>query len=65
MTYIDFTECLKILKEDAKLKDEEDFIIFKVEYNYPYFKIPIIEYKMFSLNGAKEINLNYCKNAKI
>ena len=65
ITYIDFNNCEKILREKHQLSKEEDLIIFKIEYDYPGIKIPIIEYQIFNKNGKKKLNLNHCKNAKI
>ena len=63
--HIDLEECGKILKEKHNLKEEEDLVVFKIEYKYTNYKIPIIEYQIFNENGKKKLNLNYCKNIKI
>ena len=64
-TYIYFDDCAAILREKHKLGENEDLIIFKIEYTYPYFKIPIIEYQIFNKNGMKKLNLNHCKKVKV
>ena len=64
-TYINLDECGDILKEKHNLNKNEDLIVFKIEYHYPEFKIPIIEYQIFSENGVKKLNLNHCKDIKI
>ena len=40
-------------------------VIFKIEYKYPGFKIPIIEYNLFGYYGTKKLNLYLCNNLKI
>ena len=65
LTYITLGECGKILRETNKLYEQDDIIIFKIEYKYPYFKIPIIEYNLFGLYGLRRLGLNACKNIKV
>ena len=65
IAYINFDDCAKILREKHKLEENEDLIIFKIEYIYPYIKIPIIEYQIFNKNGMRKLNLNHCKNVKV
>ena len=66
LTEIDFSECLNKINKDKHLIGETDFIVFKIEYfSTSDFKIPIIEYTIFSQDGTKKINLNYCKDSKI
>ena len=64
-TYINLDECGNILKEKHNLNKNEELMVFKVEYNYPEFKIPIIEYQIFTENGLKKLNLNHCKDIKV
>ena len=64
-SHIDLDKCGKILKERHYLKEGEDLVVFKIEYKYTNYKIPIIEYQIFNENGKKKLNLNYCKNIKI
>ena len=40
-------------------------MIFKIEYRIPEFKIPIIEYNLFSSYGVKKLILNHCRNNKV
>ena len=63
-TYINLDDCGDILKEKYNIDKSKDLIIFKIEYFTSYFKIPIIEYKIFSENGKKRYNLNYCNKKK-
>ena len=65
ITYLDFGECRKKLKESAKSTGEDDVLIFKIEYKSPNFKIPIIEYALFGVYGAKRLNLFLCNDMKI
>ena len=36
-----------------------------MEYKIPEFKIPIVEYTLFSSYGTKKLSLNHCKKTKI
>ena len=65
LTYIDFGDCRQKLKENAKLDEDDDIIIFKIEYTSPDFKIPIIEYALFGVFGKKRLNIFVCKDMKI
>ena len=65
LTYIDFEDCAKILRENNKLTQRDDIIVFKIEYISPDFKIPIIEYALFGVYGTKRFNLLSCNNIKI
>ena len=65
LAYIDFGECEKKLKEYNLVNKPDDIIVFKIEYLYPDFKIPIIEYALFGIYGTKRLNLLTCNNMKI
>ena len=65
LTYIDFEECGKKLKEINKLSSQDDILIFKIDYYSPDFKIPIIEYALFGNFGTTRLNLYTCNNMKI
>ena len=65
LTYIDFGECGQKLKEVNKLIPQDDILIFKIEYNSPDFKIPIIEYALFGIFGTKKLDLLTCSNIKV
>ena len=61
---IDMDECINLLK--SKLKYVNDYIIiFQMEYKIPEFKIPIVEYNLFSYFGTKKITLNHCQKTKV
>ena len=62
--YINLDECWDILRNKYNLP-YDDIIIFKVEYKSPEFKIPIVEYNLFTLYGRKKLSLSSCKNIKI
>ena len=64
LTYIKLDECGEILSKANNLQNN-DLIVFKIEYRSPYLKIPIIEYKLFGLFGTKKLSLNLCNNLKI
>jgi surface protein len=65
LTFVDFTECGNILKKFNRILEDDDIIIFKIEYTYPDFKIPIIEYTLFSLYGTKRLTLYSCSDITI
>ena len=65
LTYIDFTECIKKLRKRHDLRQDDDVIIFKVEYYSSDFKIPIIEYILFNSGKSQKISLLSCQNIKI
>ena len=65
LTYIDFGECGVKLKENNRLTEDDDILVFKIEYTSPDFKIPIIEYALFGVFGTKRLNLNACNGMKI
>ena len=64
LVYIYLKECGEILKEKHRIFND-DLIVFKIEYNSSYFKIPIVEYNIFGRGGRVKMNLNYCKKLKI
>ena len=61
---IDMDDCLKVIKTLYKNLINE-IIIFQMEYKIPEFKIPIVEYTLFSSYGTKKLSLNHCKKTKI
>ena len=60
---IEMEECISVLKKVHKYV-KDDIIIFQVEYKNPEFKIPIVEYNLFSSYGVKKLTLNHCRNLK-
>jgi len=65
LTYIEFDECAKILKKKHNLKEDDDIIVFKVEYKSSNYKIPIIEYALFNSVGAVKLHLDFCNQIKL
>ena len=62
LTFIDFQDCENTLKQKYSINSNEELILFKIEYFVEEFKIPIIEYTVFRLDGITELNLSYCNN---
>ena len=54
-----------MLKIKYKLNEDEDIVIFKIEYKAPDIKIPIVEYSLFGRDGSMKLNLNICSKLKI
>ena len=65
LVFMDLEECGKLLRKKYRLDDEDDIIVFKIEYYYPYFKIPIVEYNLYGQFGLKKLGLNYFNKLKI
>ena len=63
-TFIEMESCVKILTRIYRVS-YDDLIIFKIEYYDPNFKIPIIEYALFTQYGTRRVSLNSCINSKI
>ena len=62
---INLGECENILKEIYNINEEQNLIIYKMEYLIDDFLIPIIEYEIFHPINKTKLDLNYCKNTKI
>ena len=62
---VDIGNCEYILREFYNINETEELIIFKVEHFIPGFKIPIIEYSLFSQNGSIQLNLSLCNDSTI
>ena len=62
LTYIDVKDCENILKLKNNLNADEVFILLIIEYNIQEFKIPIVEYKVFSEFNGTEIDISPCNN---
>ena len=61
ITSINFYNCLEILKSNNIIINEEELFIFKIEHEKSGYKIPLIEYILFNINGSI-INLDFCAN---
>jgi hypothetical protein len=64
-TIIDFGVCENILKDAYNIDKREELILFTVERYIPGYKIPIIEYGLFSTNGKINLDLSLCKGINI
>ena len=64
-TIIDFGVCENILKDAYNIDKREELILFTVERYIPGYKIPIIEYGLFSQNGKISLDLSLCKGINI
>ena len=62
LTYIDIGDCENLLKSYHKINANDDLILFKVEYLIEEFRIPIVEYTIFSKDGRIELNLGICQD---
>ena len=61
ISYINFMQCVQILKEKNITNENEDLLMFKVEHKIDSYNIPIIEYALFKENGSL-LNLELCNN---
>ena len=64
LVYIDILDCENFLKAHYKLGEIEEIIILMIEYKTNEFKIPIIEYKLFSEYSRKELSISVCNSMK-
>ena len=62
---INLEECEKILKEKYFINNEQNLIIYKMEYTIKDFLIPIIEYAVFHPITKRILDLNYCKDIRM
>ena len=68
LTTIDLKECEKLLKDAYHIPDEEILYIKKIDIIQEGFKIPKIEYKVYTKynrSNLLKLNLSYCDNIKI
>ena len=65
LTYIDLSQCALLLNKKYGLKNLDDIVVFKIEYLYPGYKIPIIDYLLFGRKGTLRFRMEFCKNIKI
>ena len=64
ISFIDFQDCENELKKDrSDININDELILFKMEYINKQFKIPIIEYKVFTQKG-EELNMSVCDHLK-
>ena len=65
LSIIDLNLCERILRDHYNMKNEEEIIIFTVEHIIKDFKIPIIEYELFTENGNINLDLGLCNKTFI
>ena len=65
ITSINIGECENILKKKYNIKNDENLIIFKVDYFLDGFLIPITEYELFNPENYTKLDLNHCNEAVI
>jgi len=65
ITVINIGECEKLLKEKYNIKNDENLIIFKVDYFLEGFLIPITEYEIFNPENFAKLDLNQCNDTTI
>ena len=65
LAYVDLDSCGKLLNQKYNLEEDQNILVFKVEYKVPDFKIPIIEYILFGREASIRFNSNVCQNEKI
>ena len=64
LSAVDLGDCEGKIRDELGLGDQE-ILLFKVDHNVPGFKIPIIEYVLFTEDGRININLDICEGIKI
>ena len=47
------------------INEDEEIILFKIDHSIPGFKIPIIEYYLFTQDGSIQFNLSFCDKSSI
>ena len=65
ITLINIGECENILKKKYNIKNDENLIIFKVDYFLDELLIPITEYEIFNPENFGKLNLNQCNDTSI
>ena len=64
LSAVDLGNCEDKLRQEYDLGNQE-ILIFKVDHLIQSFKIPIIEYVLFTENGKININLDSCKGIPV
>ena len=59
LTYINIQDCENLLKKEKRIDPNEKLMLFKIEYSTIEFKIPIIEYVIFTQSGVI-LNISDC-----
>ena len=63
LTFINIQDCENLLKINNNIDENDELILLKIEYPVDEFRIPIIEYKVFTLNRT-ELNFSDCNCMK-
>ena len=61
----DLDECEYLLKSHNGINNKNELILFKFEFFFEEYLIPIIEYQIFNINTSKFLDLSICKETKI
>ena len=64
-TTIYLNNCENILRQQYNINNEEDLIIYKLDYNIEGLPIPIVEYEIFNPISKEILNLKFCQESKI
>ena len=64
LIYIDIQDCENLLKVKNGIPYSDELIFFKIEYTTEYYKIPIVEYKIYHENTKRWINVTLCNCMK-
>ena len=64
-TTIYLNNCENILRQQYNINNEEDLIIYKLDYNIEGLPIPIVEYEIFNPISKEKLNLKFCQETKI
>ena len=62
---IDFGECENLLKEQEKLKPEEELIILKTDIKSDNYEFTYVQYEIYNPYTLVKLDLNACKNISI
>jgi hypothetical protein len=62
---INLGECERKIRDIYGLDDNEELIIFKIEYYEEKLLIPVIEYEIYHIDKKIKIDLNICKDKDI
>ena len=62
LTFIDIRDCANLLKKENNIDVNDELILLKLEYILKGFKIPAIEYTLFTIDGKIELNFSSCQD---
>ena len=64
LSIVSLENCESILKNTYSIDKSEELVLLKLEHYFKNFKIPIIEYQLFTKEG-KKLNLTHCNNFEL